>query len=984
MTQRPEISPDGDEAVATPRPERMQGRVPALDSSDKLRMALEQAFNYRGEVTLNLRNGSAIEGYIFDRRADSARLEECTVRLMTKSSNEKVTIRYSDIVGLKFSGDDPASRKWGQSPLSPFSHEASASSEHLSSEKGKSGDCPHFKYLLLFLFLSLSAASSSWLLGQVKLVEIAGAPGTFNATTTVVFQSTGNIGYATNPGSGLLQKFRSTTGEVLASLQLSVGIGPAMLSRDQKTLLVLGVTAQKIYLVDTATLTLRKETSVPNSGFTAQNNFAMTSDGARILIADATRNQLVFLKGSDGSFDRALNVGMGPTQVFILPEEKQAVVLCAGKTSSDTDSIYSIDLFTSQVFDSVMLTGDSVEPFNNMQTTKNGTVLLVPLYADDRLAVYDLASGFRASRSSSGKGPTKILASPDGRYLAVVNSVSKEVALLNLPDALPSKTFTSPDLDFSTDSTIVFSSDSKSLYVPSLTKGEVIIYDIDSGTIKHQVRVSSRPTLLSLNTDTSMLASVDIGSNVVSLIALSPLSLYFPHLIQTETEFSGLALANFGSESANVTLTARSNTGGLLQGTTNPRILTIIPQRQSSMITSQIFGFKSTDTLEGWVEVQTLGTGVTGLYLAGTIDQTRLDGFPAITALGKLLGFSRITEQVSTFGGQTATELFVINPNASAAKVTFRLWGSTAQGPGQLLGSVERTVPAFNRFRSRVSALLPNVVYPLSKGYMEVISDLPVHGVEVIGMGDSTAIIPAKIRGLPDKLFYAAHFTTGGAGFLDTPIFTSVSFCNSAPFDITITAEVTDDNGKILPAGAAPLIRTLKPYETLSGTADEIFGFPNALSDPKLQVGTLKVTADKEGLLGDLLYGDAQNGKYLTWLALQPQPSTTFGFSHFAEGLFGDPPKGLFTGIALYNPNLDTVEITIDAYGPDGKLVGKSTQQLEGGKRFSKTIAQIIPSLTQQNGGSIRVSSKLPVLGFEVFGSSLSEFLAAVSSVTVP
>ena len=86
------------------------------------------------------------------------------------------------------------------------------------------------------------------------------------------------------------------------------------------------------------------------------------------------------------------------------------------------------------------------------------------------------------------------------------------------------------------------------------------------------------------------------------------------------------------------------------------------------------------------------------------------------------------------------------------------------------------------------------------------------------------------------------------------------------------------------------MVRTLQPYETLAGGADEILDFPNPLSSPALFVGSLTVTADGPGLIGDLLFGDARNGKYLTAYSLQQRAGTRSYFAHFAEGLFGDPP----------------------------------------------------------------------------------------------
>ena len=90
--------------------ENIQGKAFAAASEKELREALEKAFDYRGDVTITLKSGSAIEGYIFDRRT-GATLAESLVRLFPKTEPKKISIAYSDIAGLAFTGRDTAAGK---------------------------------------------------------------------------------------------------------------------------------------------------------------------------------------------------------------------------------------------------------------------------------------------------------------------------------------------------------------------------------------------------------------------------------------------------------------------------------------------------------------------------------------------------------------------------------------------------------------------------------------------------------------------------------------------------------------------------------------------------------------------------------------------------------------------------------------------------------------------------------------------------------
>lgn len=93
-----------------PSDAELQGKAWENVTGEELRQALEKAFDYRGDVTIARKDGTSIEGYIFDRRKGST-LADSFVRLLPKSKPEKVTIAYSDIAGLAFTGRDTAAGK---------------------------------------------------------------------------------------------------------------------------------------------------------------------------------------------------------------------------------------------------------------------------------------------------------------------------------------------------------------------------------------------------------------------------------------------------------------------------------------------------------------------------------------------------------------------------------------------------------------------------------------------------------------------------------------------------------------------------------------------------------------------------------------------------------------------------------------------------------------------------------------------------------
>jgi len=88
----------------------LQGKVFESVSDAELIEALEKAFDYRGDVTIKLKSGDSVEGYIFDRRTGPT-LADSVVRLFPKNDPIKRTIPYSEIAGLAFTGRDTAAGK---------------------------------------------------------------------------------------------------------------------------------------------------------------------------------------------------------------------------------------------------------------------------------------------------------------------------------------------------------------------------------------------------------------------------------------------------------------------------------------------------------------------------------------------------------------------------------------------------------------------------------------------------------------------------------------------------------------------------------------------------------------------------------------------------------------------------------------------------------------------------------------------------------
>ncbi len=109
-TEESPLDPDHLEVAPGTVHETVRGWVPQLATDEELRIALEKAFDYRGDVTLTLKDNSKIEGYIFDRVTGSS-LANSFVRVMPRDTNEKLKVAYANVAALAFTGKDTAAGK---------------------------------------------------------------------------------------------------------------------------------------------------------------------------------------------------------------------------------------------------------------------------------------------------------------------------------------------------------------------------------------------------------------------------------------------------------------------------------------------------------------------------------------------------------------------------------------------------------------------------------------------------------------------------------------------------------------------------------------------------------------------------------------------------------------------------------------------------------------------------------------------------------
>ncbi len=88
--------------------ESLEGWAPEPRSAAELAHVVEQAFDYRGDVTIVLHDGGERQGYVFNRRDD---VDVPYLEMFESGRDEPVSILYDDVLAIRFTGKDTAAGK---------------------------------------------------------------------------------------------------------------------------------------------------------------------------------------------------------------------------------------------------------------------------------------------------------------------------------------------------------------------------------------------------------------------------------------------------------------------------------------------------------------------------------------------------------------------------------------------------------------------------------------------------------------------------------------------------------------------------------------------------------------------------------------------------------------------------------------------------------------------------------------------------------
>lgn len=443
--------------------------------------------------------------------------------------------------------------------------------------------------------------------------------------------------------------------------------------------------------------------------------------------------------------------------------------------------------------------------------------------------------------------------------------------------------------------------------------------------------------------------------------------LYFPIYQQISGTFMGLAVANHGTGGVDLSLQARGSAGQILNLANNPAARSLPRLSQLGELGTEIFGTAPAEIAAAWVRMTATQPWLGSFQQWGNFQLTQMDGSVAWTESAQKLFFTRVFQGVRAYRGQAATTwISLANPHDEAVQVDLRL--RTRAVPGQAGGPVNVsrrvTIAAGGVLAGPPSQVLAHA-QDVADGVVEaeVVQGPGLVGAAMVTLpGVQTTIGFNAQIGNPGLEAFSAQLASAPG------IETNLRLWNTSGFTRTVQLQAISDGGTAL---ADPVTISLAPGQFTQQDAAQLFGFTSPA------VGSLRVSASGDGVIGDVIFGDPDRATYAAALALQSTPFTQAVFSQVANI---DP---FFTGLAFYNPGSRTASVQIQVYSADGVRTGQTTTSIGPGRRRSALVPELVRATAGQVRGYIKVTSSAPIVGQQLFGTNSLSLMSAVPPTVV-
>ncbi|RPI28515.1 MAG: hypothetical protein EHM61_04855 [Acidobacteria bacterium] len=489
-----------------------------------------------------------------------------------------------------------------------------------------------------------------------------------------------------------------------------------------------------------------------------------------------------------------------------------------------------------------------------------------------------------------------------------------------------------------------------------------VLISHDAGATWEPSSEGLEPALITaLAVDRNKPAAVYLGTvanGLYSLVSKPEDRFTFPVLAESDQTSTGLALANAQGSPVTFELTAHAWDGSAWRSVPDPDHRALEGFEQLALTGGELFDLTPSSSASGggWFQMETTADLAPVFVLVGN---NQADGSCPVSRLSRTLYFTRIYQGKSAFkGAEAVTTLHIVNPNDRPLDVQASLIGS---GGDDLAPARSYRIESQGAFSANIGTMFGTDLV-VQNGIVRVDvrshDGLPgISGFELIVLPEAktSVALTAHASLILDSAYSAQLSAVPGA-------MTNLKLVNVTNQNRTVRLEATDDEGRPL---APPVVLDIPAGTSIERDVSELFAFG---TEPT--VGSLKLTPDGAGLLGDVLFGDFVHLERASALLLETMLSSRMVFAQVANGM------GYYSGLAVFNPGQLPADVTVQVFTPEGKRTGETSLKLAPGGRVSRLLTEIVPATAGQVGGYMIVESNQPIVAQELFANE--KLLAAV------
>jgi deoxycytidylate deaminase len=492
-----------------------------------------------------------------------------------------------------------------------------------------------------------------------------------NVYPNIIFLPDPQTGFVPYAGSGVVLAFSATTGAELDRIRTGGKPAWMALSPDGKTLVVVSALDNRVFIIDTASLSLRATyTFAATFGFGSIP--VLSPDGTSAYISSTGTGEVIKFEVSTGKELGRLKNMSAPAQITITKNGNTLIVV----DTSTNELVFADASSMTTKYKATLVTDHpsaSLTIFNRAVLNEDETSGIIGSQ-DGAVYIFNAATGSIDKTFFVGASPAFTLLTPGGAFWLVLCDGTLAVIPTWDPDSFVLAT--TPGSSPLSSSNIVIAPGIQYAFFASSTTDRVYQMDIATKGVVGAFQVGDNPSLsvdqsssLAFTSDFRTLAVVNFASNELDLLS-DVTVLKQTKFFSERDRFTGISVVNLSNSPADITFTAMTDSGAqfVSTDTINPVTIPLGPNAQTSVDVSQLFNMNTDETNSGYLLISSDQPSIAGYSNTGKVHTDYLSAYLSDVQGIPLLADYRfqlhdwIIPELPKADGST-TEFSFVNPN---------------------------------------------------------------------------------------------------------------------------------------------------------------------------------------------------------------------------------------------------------------------------------------------------------------------------------